>query len=147
MEKEEFELKMIEILREEKNQRKSVSDQSPPKSEWGKEAFSTKFSCYFCGEVFKRDCNYTLHLQMQHKHEDEEVIKELTEDVEHYKLDGCEYYCVICEHKYVQHTSFMRHTRNHGITYKEYQGCFRFLTSSKKVIIGIILEFQAYFTF
>ena len=73
-------------------------------------------------QVFKRDCNYVIHLQLQHRGEDQETIEELVSDIHHFKLDGCEFTCAICGGKYVQHSSFMRHTKNHGITYKEYQG-------------------------
>ena len=122
MDKDEFEQKQLDADRAEKEARRRNSDSSPPKSDWGREAFSTKFSCHFCGEVFKRDCNYVTHLRLQHRDEDGEVIRELVADVDHFKLDGCEYTCVICRGKYAQHSSFMRHVRNHGLTYKEYQG-------------------------
>lgn len=125
--KDEFEQKLLEADRAEKEARRRDSDSSPPKSDWGREAFSTRFSCHFCGEIFKRDCNYVTHLRLQHKEEDGEVIQELVSDVEHFKLDGCEYTCIICQGKYAQHSSFMRHVRNHGLTYKEYQGEFNFL--------------------
>ena len=88
-------------------------------------------------QVFKRDCNYVIHLQLQHRGEDQETIEELVADIHHFKLDGCEFTCAICGGKYVQHSSFMRHTKNHGITYKEYQGkdndkswCHWLMTSS-----------------
>ena len=118
--KEEFEKKLIEAESFQKNAQKADSENTPPRSDWGRDAFSTKFSCHFCGEIFKRDCNYTLHLQIQHKDESEDTIKDLINDVEHYKLDGSEFSCNICGGKYAQHSSFMRHARNHGVTFKEY---------------------------
>ena len=120
IDKDEYEQRMIQIMRDEKLQKQQESDKSPPKSEWGKQAFSTKFSCYFCGEIFKRDCNYVVHLQLNHKDEDDKLVTDLIEDINHYKLDGCEFKCVICGSKFSQHSSFIRHMKNHGITYKEY---------------------------
>ena len=49
--KDEFEQKLIQVDRDEKEARKRESEKHPPRSDWGREAFSTRFSCHFCGEV------------------------------------------------------------------------------------------------
>ena len=49
--KDEFEQKLIQVDRDEKEARKRESEKQPPRSDWGREAFSTRFSCHFCGEV------------------------------------------------------------------------------------------------
>ena len=111
-------IKASNILKNEKEEK----NEKPARSEFGKFAFSTRFSCYFCGEIFKKDCNFTIHLRLQHKSEPRETVEAIIADVDHYKLDGCEYQCKICGNKFHQTSSFMRHTQNHGMTFKQYVG-------------------------
>ena len=111
-------IKASNILKNEKDEK----NEKPARSEFGKFAFSTRFVCQFCGEIFKKDCNFVIHLRLQHKSEPREVLEAMIADVEHYKLDGCEYQCKICGNKFHQTSSFMRHTGNHGMTFKQYVG-------------------------
>jgi len=106
----------INIVKKEK----AENNPTPSRSDWGKNAFSTRFSCNFCGEIFKKDFNYVIHLRLEHKSEPREELDAAISDVEHYKLDGCEYQCKICGNKSHQTSSFMRHTMNHGMTFKQY---------------------------
>ena len=64
----------------------------------------------------------TEYLALFIKLEPREVLEAMIADVEHYKLDGCEYQCKICGNKFHQTSSFMRHTGNHGMTFKQYLG-------------------------
>ena len=119
--KQQYESDLIKastILKNEKDEKK----EKPARSEFGKFAFSTRFSCNFCGEIFKKDCNFVIHLRLKHKSEPSEVLEAMIADVEHYKLDGCEYQCKICGSKFHQTSSFMRHTGHHGMTFKQYVG-------------------------
>ena len=95
---------------------------TPAKSDWGKNAFSTRFSCYFCGDIFKKCMNYVLHLRLEHKGEPRDTLERAISDVEHYKLDGCQYQCKLCGNKFHQTSSIMRHTTHHGMSFKQYQG-------------------------
>ena len=103
---------------------KEEQKEKPARSEFGKFAFSTRFECNFCDEIFKKDCNFVIHLRLQHKSEPSETLEAIIADVDHYKLDGCEYQCKICDSKFHQTSSFMRHTGMHGITFKQYLGAY-----------------------
>ena len=119
--KQQYESDFIKASNLLKNE-KDVKNEKPARSEFGKFAFSTRFSCQFCGEIFKKDCNFVIHLRLKHKSEPSEVLEAMIADVEHYKLDGCEYQCKICGSKFHQTSSFMRHTAHHGMTFKQYVG-------------------------
>ena len=119
--KQQYESDFIKASNLLKNE-KDVKNEKPARSEFGKFAFSTRFSCQFCGEIFKKDCNFVIHLRLKHKSEPSEVLEAMIADVEHYKLDGCEYQCKICGSKFHQTSSFMRHTGHHGMTFKQYVG-------------------------
>eukprot|EP00092_Neocalanus_flemingeri_P018664 GFUD01020212.1.p1 GENE.GFUD01020212.1~~GFUD01020212.1.p1 ORF type:complete len:727 (+),score=163.86 GFUD01020212.1:69-2249(+) len=88
---------------------------------WGSGAFSTRFSCSFCGDQFKRDSNLLVHLKLVHKDEPQELFIQSLDKVSQYKLDGCVYQCKLCGNKFSISTSFMRHVRDvHSLTLKDY---------------------------
>ena len=45
-------------------------------SKWGPRAFSTKFSCKFCGDQFKKDCNLLVHMKLVHKDQPKELFSQ-----------------------------------------------------------------------
>ena len=118
---EEF-IKATNIVKDEK----AEDNYKPARSDWGRNAFSMRMSCSFCGEVIKKSYNYALHLKIQHKSESPESLQAALADAEHYRLDGCEYQCKLCLKKFLQTSTFMRHTSHHGMTFKQYVGMYMY---------------------
>ena len=49
------------------------SRRKPIGKDFGPNAFSSTFSCYFCSEMFRKDYRLKLHLMLNHKNESPEV--------------------------------------------------------------------------
>ena len=111
-------IKATEELKNEEAER----NPKPARSDWGKNAFATRHPCNFCPQIFKKSHNYSLHLKIHHKSEPREALEAAIVEAEHYTLDGCEYQCALCDSKFRQSSSFMRHTTKHGMTFKQYVG-------------------------
>jgi len=100
----------------------SSFSESVQKSNWGPKAFSSRFPCKFCGEVFSKESSIIVHLKLNHNEESKASVAQALGNVSDLKLDGCVYQCKICQRKFNTSNSFLRHTRDmHKLTLKEYQ--------------------------
>ena len=108
------------------------SRRKPIGKDFGPNAFSSTFSCYFCSEMFRKDYRLKLHLMLNHKNESPEVGGIFLHFLEHYsnfidfislfqemakakevltkaKLDGCVHRCALCGSKYNSVANFTRY--------------------------------------
>ena len=67
--------------------------------EWAPNSFSSRFTCMFCSEQFRKDYKLKLHLMMDHKDEPKEMMEKAKEELVKAKLDGCVHMCQICRNK------------------------------------------------
>ena len=57
--------------------------------EWAPNSFSSRFTCLFCAEQFRKDYKLKLHLMMAHKDQPQELMDKAKEELIKAKLDGC----------------------------------------------------------
>merc|ERR1719228_2053065 len=55
--------------------------------EWAPNSFSSRFTCYFCNEQFRKDYKLKLHLMLNHKGEPEKEMAKAKEELIKAKLD------------------------------------------------------------
>ena len=85
--------------------------------EWAPNSFSSRFTCYFCNEQFRKDYKLKLHLMLNHKGEPEKEMAKAKEELIKAKLDGCVHKCAMCGNKYNSVANFTRHLKNvHNIS-------------------------------
>ena len=90
--------------------------------EWAPNSFSSRFTCMFCSEQFRKDYKLKLHLMMDHKDEPKEMMEKAKEELVKAKLDGCVHMCQICRNKYNSIANFTRHIKDvHQMTRNEYK--------------------------
>ena len=90
--------------------------------EWAPNSFSSRFTCMFCNEQFRKDYKLKLHLMMEHKDQPKEMMEKAKEELVKAKLDGCVHMCQICRNKYNSIANFTRHIKDvHQMTRNEYK--------------------------
>ena len=90
--------------------------------EWAPNSFSSRFTCMFCSEQFRKDYKLKLHLMMDHKDQPKEMMEKAKEELVKAKLDGCVHMCQICRNKYNSIANFTRHIKDvHQMTRNEYK--------------------------
>ena len=90
--------------------------------EWAPNSFSSRFTCMFCSEQFRKDYKLKLHLMMEHKDQPKELMDKAKEELVKAKLDGCVHMCQICRNKYNSIANFTRHIKDvHQMTRNEYK--------------------------
>merc|ERR1719471_2772174 len=90
--------------------------------EWAPNSFSSRFTCMFCSEQFRKDYKLKLHLMMDHKDQPQELMEKAKEELVKAKLDGCVHMCQICRNKYNSIANFTRHIKDvHQMTRNEYK--------------------------
>jgi len=90
--------------------------------EWAPNSFSSRFTCYFCNEQFRKDYKLKLHLMLNHKGEPAEEMAKAKEELIKAKLDGCVHKCAICGNKYNSVANFTRHLKDvHSISRSQYK--------------------------
>jgi len=90
--------------------------------EWAPNSFSSRFTCMFCNEQFRKDYKLKLHLMMAHKEEPKALMDKAKEELIKAKLDGCVHMCAVCRNKYNSIANFTRHIKDvHSMTRNEYK--------------------------
>ena len=90
--------------------------------EWAPNSFSSRFTCMFCSEQFRKDYKLKLHLMMDHKDQPKELMDKAKEELVKAKLDGCVHMCKICRNKYNSIANFTRHIKDvHQMSRNEYK--------------------------
>jgi len=90
--------------------------------EWAPNSFSSRFTCLFCREMFRRDYKLKLHLMMKHKGEPKHLMDKAKEELIKSKLDGCVHKCGLCNNKYNSIANFTRHIKDvHNISRLQYR--------------------------
>ena len=90
--------------------------------EWAPNSFSSRFTCMFCNEQFRKDYKLKLHLMMEHKDQPKEMMDKAKEELVKAKLDGCVHMCKICRNKYNSIANFTRHIKDvHQMSRNEYK--------------------------
>eukprot|EP00092_Neocalanus_flemingeri_P026546 GFUD01028770.1.p1 GENE.GFUD01028770.1~~GFUD01028770.1.p1 ORF type:complete len:933 (-),score=290.62 GFUD01028770.1:23-2821(-) len=90
--------------------------------EWAPNSFSSRFTCMFCNEQFRKDYKLKLHLMMAHKDQPKGLMDKAKEELIKAKLDGCVHMCGVCKNKYNSIANFTRHIKDvHSMTRNEYK--------------------------
>ena len=90
--------------------------------EWAPNSFSSRFTCMFCGEQFRKDYKLKLHLMMAHKDQPAELMEQAKEELIKAKLDGCVHRCGLCGNKYNSIANFTRHIKDvHSLSRAQYK--------------------------
>jgi len=90
--------------------------------EWAPNSFSSRFTCMFCNEQFRKDYKLKLHLMMAHKDQPKVLMDKAKEELIKAKLDGCVHMCAVCKNKYNSIANFTRHIKDvHSMTRNEYK--------------------------
>lgn len=90
--------------------------------EWAPNSFSSRFTCMFCHEQFRKDYKLKLHLMMAHKDQPKILMDKAKEELIKAKLDGCVHMCALCKNKYNSIANFTRHIKDvHQLTRNEYK--------------------------
>jgi len=90
--------------------------------EWAPNSFSSRFTCAFCNEQFRKDYKLKLHLMMAHKEQPKALMDKAKEELIKAKLDGCVHMCAVCKNKYNSIANFTRHIKDvHSMTRNEYK--------------------------
>ena len=90
--------------------------------EWAPNSFSSRFTCMFCNEQFRKDYKLKLHLMMAHKDVEKSMMDKAKEELIKAKLDGCVHMCGICRNKYNSIANFTRHIKDvHQMSRNEYK--------------------------
>jgi len=90
--------------------------------EWAPNSFSSRFTCLFCNEQFRKDYKLKLHLMMAHKDQPKALMDKAKEELIKAKLDGCVHMCSVCKNKYNSIANFTRHIKDvHAMTRNEYK--------------------------
>jgi len=90
--------------------------------EWAPNSFSSRFTCMFCNEQFRKDYKLKLHLMMAHKDQPKVQMEKAKEELIKAKLDGCVHMCAVCKNKYNSIANFTRHIKDvHSMTRNEYK--------------------------
>ena len=90
--------------------------------EWAPNSFSSRFTCMFCGEQFRKDYKLKLHLMMVHKDQPADLMEQAKEELIKAKLDGCVHKCGLCGNKYNSIANFTRHIKDvHSLSRAQYK--------------------------
>ena len=90
--------------------------------EWAPNSFSSRFTCMFCGEQFRKDYKLKLHLMMAHKDQPADLMEQAKEELIKAKLDGCVHKCGLCGNKYNSIANFTRHIKDvHSLSRAQYK--------------------------
>jgi len=90
--------------------------------EWAPNSFSSRFTCMFCNEQFRKDYKLKLHLMMAHKEQPKIMMDKAKEELIKAKLDGCVHMCAVCKNKYNSIANFTRHIKDvHSMSRNEYK--------------------------
>jgi len=90
--------------------------------EWAPNSFSSRFTCMFCNEQFRKDYKLKLHLMMAHKDQPKILMDKAKEELIKAKLDGCVHMCAMCNNKYNSIANFTRHIKDvHSLSRNEYK--------------------------
>ena len=99
--------------------------------EWAPNSFSSRFTCLFCAEQFRKDYKLKLHLMMAHKDQPQELMDKAKEELIKAKLDGCVHKCGLCGNKYNSIANFTRHIKDvHSLSRAQYKVSFSIKAST-----------------